>query len=524
VAPRELDVAIVGAGVSGLWSGWRLTGGAGDGAPRKRVEVFELSDRIGGRLLSVRLPGLPDVACELGGMRYMSTQPIVKWLVEDQLNLARVAAPAARPENRAYLRRERLRVGDLNNGAKLPYSLDPAERKHPADLLSDAIDTMAPAAKGLFGDALRKAVRTATYDGRPLNEHGFWNILSRLMSSEGYRFAQEAGGYDTTQLNWNAADTVILNSDFSPDAQYSRVADGYEQVPHELAERFVEQGGHVHLQQGVRRVEAATLSDGSTGVELQIENAQTGRRRTVRARSVILAMPRRSLELLDPTGPVLGDDAFRALLTTVTPIPLFKAFVAYHEPWWEPLGITAGRSVTDLPLRQVYYWSSTPKRSSVLLATYDDTSNVGFWQGLAGDPRHYGLRTEHLPKAARRRVLAQRVDDRWMTQRAPAALIEEIHRQLVEMHGIPDAPEPYAAVYHDWIDDPFGGGVNFWNIGVKSWRVIPKMVHPVAGMPVYVCGEAYSDAQGWVEGALRTAEIALTKHFGLPRLRLPKAP
>ena len=66
-------------------------------------------------------------------------------------------------------------------------------------------------------------------------------------------------------------------------------------------------------------------------------------------------------------------------------------FVAYHEPWWETLGITTGRSVTDLPVRQVYYWASNPKANSVLLATYDDTLNVGFWQGLAGDVRQYTL-------------------------------------------------------------------------------------------------------------------------------------
>ena len=62
MAARELDVAIVGAGVSGVWCGWRLTGETAGPGLRRRVGIFELSDRVGGRLLSVRLPGLPDVA------------------------------------------------------------------------------------------------------------------------------------------------------------------------------------------------------------------------------------------------------------------------------------------------------------------------------------------------------------------------------------------------------------------------------------------------------------------------------
>jgi len=457
-------------------------------------------------------------------MRYMSTQPLVQWLVETELNLPRMDAPVALDENLAYLRRRRLHVIDLKHVRKIPYHLEPEERKPPDKLLADAIDRMAPGAKGKIGEPLRKAVQSASFEGKPLYAQGFWNILARTMSSEAFSYAQEAGGYDCTQLNWNAAETVVLNADFSPTAQFSRVAEGYEDVPRQLADRFLDQGGELHLGTQVRSIDAVKLADGSKGVALELENVHTGRRKTVRARVAILAMPRRSLELLDESGPVLGNPGFRSLLQTVTPIPLFKAFVAYHEPWWESIGISAGRSTTDLPLRQVYYWSSTPKQSSALMATYDDTLNVGFWQGLAGDERQYGLELDHLPKRARDRIRATKVDDRWMAHRAPKALAEEVHRQLVEMHGVHNAPRPYAAVYHDWIGDPFGGGVNFWNIGVRSWRVIPKMAHPVPAFPVHVCGEAYSDSQGWVEGALRSAEIVLTKHLGLKKIPLPKPP
>jgi len=44
-----------------------------------------------------------------------------------------------------------------------------------------------------------------------------------------------------------------------------------------------------------------------------------------------------------------------------------------------------------------------------------------------------------------------------------------------------------------------------------------RIVQPEDGVPVYICGEAYSDAQGWVEGALQTADLVLAK-FGLGAL------
>lgn len=516
MAQDVLDVAIIGGGVSGIWSGWRLTGEWAGAGRKQRVAVFEASGHIGGRLLSVQLPGLPGVACELGGMRYMSTQPLVKWLVEDELGLTPIDAPVAEPQNLAYLRGRRLRQRDLTNPDLVPYHLGPTEQGvSPDALLQNAVAQIVPAIKDPGVD-LRKAVQDAVYDGRPVYQQGFWNLLARTMSAEAYRFSEEAGGYDTVVLNWNGADTILLNFDFAPGVTFHRIKEGYQEVPAGLARRFTEQGGELHLGVRARSVDSVVLEDGTTGVRIELDDTAAGTGSTVFARAAILAMPRRSLELLEPTGAVLGDPRFRDLLTTVTPIPLFKAFIAYHEAWWENVGVSSGRSVTDLPLRQVYYWAPPePGGNSVLLATYNDTLNVAFWQGLARDPERYGLHLGHLPAARRAEIAADPGDSCWAAHRAPAALAHEVHRQLVEMHGVPDAPAPYAAMYHDWSADPYGGGVNLWNIGAKSWEVIPQMAAPVDGVPVFVCGEAYSGAQGWVEGALQTAELVLTGHLGL---------
>jgi monoamine oxidase len=519
-----LDVAIVGGGISGVWSGWRLTGESAGPGRRQRVAVFEMSDRVGGRLLSVELPGLAGVACELGGMRYMSSQPLVSWLVETELRLPVQDAPVSEEQNLAYLRNRRLRLSDLTDGDLVPYNLAGADRGvAPDELLARAVDAIVPGVRAKTGTALRQAVDDAVFDGRPVWAQGFWNLLARTMDHEAYRFAEEAGGYDTVLLNWNAADSIVLNFDFAPGVAFHRISAGYEEVPRQLARRFEAQGGELQLQEWVRSLDVAVLGDGSPCVVLDVVGPD-GSSSPVRARSAILALPRRSLELMAPTGPVLGDPGFRRLLTTVTPIPLFKAFLAYHESWWEQVGVTRGRSVTDLPLRQVYYWASKgPDQNGALLATYDDTLNVGFWQGLAADDQRYQLVLDHVPQPRRGEIAADAVHPRWKAVRAPAALAREVHRQLLAVHGVDVAPDPYAAVYHDWSADPYGGGVNFWNVGVRSGEVLERMVQPVGSAPVYVCGEAYSQAQGWVEGALQTAELVLTRHLGVDALPLPPA-
>lgn len=57
----------------------------------------------------------------------------------------------------------------------------------------------------------------------------------------------------------------------------------------------------------------------------------------------------------------------------------------------------------------------------------------------------------------------------------------------------------------------------WWNRGYKSWEILEQMTQPVKDFPCYICGEAYSTNQTWVEGALQTAEIVLQKHLGLAK-------
>ena len=77
----DVDVAVVGGGIGGIYAGWRLmTSPRGAGLATNwakargnlKVALFEGSDRIGGRLLSARSPLMPDTTAEMGGMRYVS--------------------------------------------------------------------------------------------------------------------------------------------------------------------------------------------------------------------------------------------------------------------------------------------------------------------------------------------------------------------------------------------------------------------------------------------------------------------
>ena len=564
----QFDIAIVGGGISGVYSGWRLLTAdlarspilkrwAGAGGKLK-VGLFEGSQRIGGRLLSARPPGMPHVTCEIGGMRYVSSQTLVRSLVENELKLPRKEQVVDQPSNIAFLRGRSLRYSELSDPEMLPYDLSPAESEWllrnntPSALIGWAISQLVPEAQNLSGEKLREYLRSATVDGTPLYQHGFWNLIARSMSPEAYQLARTTVGYDCLGWNANAVDLTAEYYDFTPGVKYYLIDGGYDLVPWTLEARFLDAGGTLTKGAWLSGFDAATLDDGSTGVSLHFHDD----RPPVTARAILLAMPRRSIEMLRPDGPVLDPrkaPRVQFLLDSVKPVPLYKLTIAYAFPWWESFGVKQGRSLTDIPVRQCYYWAvegeqpgADPSNHNAVIMAYNDARSVDFWGSLRRLPVDESPVAEEAPwlasrkeppaghgpkaRAFRRKPMpfsqgqglesndefARRLRQNWDDHNAPHEMVIEMHRQLMSMHSAQYAPEPLEAAYMDWSDDPYGGGVHFWNPGYQSWVVLEDMTQPVPDFPCYVCGEAFSTNQTWAEGALQTAEIVLQKRLGIP--------
>lgn len=541
MANEHIDIAIVGGGVSGVYSAWTLK----KEHPEQKIVVFEGSDHIGGRLLSVKPPEIPNMTAELGGMRILeNTQHLIVKLIEhlnkelpDEEEIKLYDFPVDEPQNLAYLRGEYLRLVDfVTRPDKVPYNMSFLEKGNgPGTIIVNAIEQIVPGITNpdLNEEQRREMTRDAYFDGIPLYQWGFWNLLYRVISSEGYQFSMDAGGYDSTLVNWNASDAIPWYlSDFGMSPVYKGFTNGFQQVPIALAELFVKNhGGEVRLE---HQLQSFDYKDGQFTLDF-------GNGQTITAGKLILAMPRRALDLITPDSELLQQ--IQPLIKSVTPRPLFKLFTTYANPWWRISGYTnaegkfvavqSGRSVTDLPVRQTYYWPNSDGTPAVngramLLASYDDGNNIGFWDGLRPQRSAAWKAGRSHAKVvdpfigdddvikAKSKTEKGNLNQTWEEYQAPRRMVDEVARQLQQMHGLDYTPLVKSAAFRDWGEDPYGGGWNSWNIGVKSWEVKDQITHPIAGTPLYICGEAYSDSQGWVEGALQTAEIMLTKFREVP--------
>ncbi len=561
-ATSDFDIVIVGGGIAGIYTAWRLlmVDKADPGKLKKwkkkdqlRIAVYEGSDRIGGRLLSATPPGFDSAMnCEIGGMRFVSTQPYVSSLIINKLKLVHPLQVVGEPVNIIYMRRKLLRSYQLCDPDALPYNLTEEERlalksggTTADNFLGWAVLKLIPGVAGLAGDELKQYLQTIIIDSVPLYQHGFWDLVAKVLSNEAYRIAIKAVGYDVLGSNTNAVNCIAEYFDFTPTAQFYLIDGSYDVVPWTLQQQFEEAGGKVIMGKWLECFDEVQLEDNSKGVEMNFYKLNE----PLYAAALVLAMPLRSLELLRQTGPVMDPDRapqLRIMMNAISPIGLFKMILVYDKPWWEKKAyVTKGRSLTDLPVRQLWYWgvemdATTGNQGKAVLMAYNDEESTTFWSGFrteglgpnddqdsneAVHPKHLMLHKNaalfnrktgtDAPASAPNDPWLALKRKNWDSHPAPKRMVDEMHKQIMEMHGVADAPPPIDAAFKNWGDDPYGAAVHFWNSGYKSWEVMPAITKPVADFPCFICGEAWSENQTWVEGSLQTAEIVLQKHFEL---------
>ncbi|MEP1779861.1 FAD-dependent oxidoreductase [Reichenbachiella sp.] len=282
---------------------------------------------------------------------------------------------------------------------------------------------------------------------------------------------------------------------------------------------------------------------------------------------LVLALPRRSLELINQNNFFFGSQGVQSLLrNSVHDILAMRMFVAYPKPWWlenspnnpynnlpdknSPLKQSefypVGRTRTDLGLRQLYYWcynravppSSTliPKggnyvdmeKPAVMLASYTSGDATRYWRALQdGQPYDHlsGSQTQqaHLFNKASGKPtenLNIRNPQAGGPRHGSLTMGVEAHKQIVMLHDrmadYDGLPLPYYVHFEDWSKDPWGAGWHSWRSGFAKSEQIPRIRKPLDNENVFIIGECYSNVQGWVQGALNAAEAMLQCNFGLP--------
>ena len=505
------DVVIIGAGMAGLYTAWRIL----QHDPSRRIRVLEKLPRTGGRLETDHvLIGGTIIKTEEGGMRFLNTHVELLALLKT-LGLSKqiVPFPMGDQHNLYYLRGRRFTVGDATKDpsvwSKL-YALNPgAVGVQPGDVLTGLLKTILkenhvdPKTWAQTPDNWTTLRMEYTYRGIPTYKWGFWAMVDDYgLSPDCIEMLYQSSGFIAPyDQEVNAGCALQLLVDFV-NPTFHTLGPGYEALPDALAAAITKAGATIHLQHDVTAIDregdgrfklSATLPDGT---EMHVYTAE-----------LVLAVTQLALQDMIPFVPMFREnDQFVDDVDAVTDMELGKINLYYDKNWWTPAtGITSGGSYTDLPLAQFYCFAdqgSTSPDGPGSITIYSDFYRTAYWAQLQvlGEP----YRVSNGPALPAN------------SEAASTFVVAQVTRQMQEMFGLSTIPAPLVATYRRWGVPSAGDGDHQWRIGVDDRQARARLANPFPH--VYTCGESYSDDQAWVNGALRSVDQMLAAHFGIAPL------
>ena len=535
------DVLIVGAGVSGLFTAYRLL----EQDSKRKVVVLDRLNRTGGRLdsdlVKIKDPYDTDVSIvkeEEGGMRFEDSMAELMSLFT-ALDLCKDAVYFPMATNRYFFRGHSFTEAESkeNNNAIWGelYDLEPAEQNQSPGTILGVIyqrilnvngeETVPEKPTPEFWQKFRLDFK---WDGIELYK---WQ-LGGLIRSMGYSeeclvmLTEVLGFRGPFQGLPNAGEAWQILEDFPADPQYFTLKNGFSSLIRKLEDKVTKLGGIIHT--GIN-VNTITGKKGEYKVNLSIAEKgnsayvfeQDTKTATIDAQQIILAIPSKAMSLLFAASPVLSGNknsrTFWKDINSIQPMSLLKINLYFDRPWWADGStgqppILAGPSFADLPINSIYPFYTVHSDPGVpdngkpaALTIYCDFTNTIFWQGLqnVGAKFDSPLQKEHSKKP---QILFP----------ASEKVVEEAIKQIKSLFSTHYVPEPVLTSYRSWDgENDFPHAYHQWALNTNDREVIARMVKPLDDEDIFTCNETWSDMQGWVNGSLRSSERMLKHNYGL---------
>jgi hypothetical protein len=556
---QEVDVAIIGAGISGLYCAFRLL----ENDSSLRIAIVERLNRTGGRLDTdiIDFPDGSQVREEEGGMRFNYDMTELMTL-NNALNLCKdiVAFPMASADNtnRYFLRGHNFTLAEAKESGDMIwselYDLKSEEiGLSPTAIVTRAFDTILfendmEQKSGEPPEFWTKVREKVKWKGMTLNQWQLWGLLRDMgHSEECIQMLTETIGFAGPFMSLaNAGDALQILADFPKDPQYFTFEKGFSTLPNAVVDYLDKHHGENISIQLSTNVDEISGEDGSYRLTLTEASDQLnsspiipgGVTKELKANKLIVAVATQGAEQLFLRSPALraAPDAQKLWenIHSALGMKLMKINLYFNKPWWEssppksPLTerppVQFGPNFSNLPINAIYPFYALPEQQRILsggeqgdpginseagaaLTIYCDFTNTNFWNGLQNVGPMFTspmqeIQNEKLPQTL---------------YAASEAVVTEARKQLQSLFGMNYVPEPVLTSYRLWDgEQDFEYAYHQWKIGVIDSEVRSYLAAPRENL--HFCNEAISDMQGWVNGALRSANDVL-KHFGIEKMK-----
>ena len=585
--PEKADIVVVGAGMAGLYSTWRLLND--EKYKDKNIVILEKLDRTGGRLDS-DLVHFEDEAGvkstvkeEEGGMRFTFDDMdnlMALFMTLNQADSDELIAEQIVPfpmnsggNNRLYFRGESFSQADAAADdhaiwSEL-YNLSQAEQGlAPSDMINTVYNRILaanpkfrseyPDKKDRRGPDYWQAFRLeCQWKGTIMKDWTLWDLFSDMgYSNEAITMLYRSSGFNGTFLSqMNGGVAYQLLKEFPAEPKFRTLADGFSVLPNALVSEIGKE--RIYLNTTVDKIN----KDGDNYAVHYVSEDQEGNQISgaLKAEQVILGLPRLALEELFVKSNVFNllesADAQELwnTLQTATNQPLLKINLYYDKAWWGndilvgKGAIEYGPNFSDLPVGSVYpFYSVDDKVAAALeyegymkenkleipstiqedldkineskyfkpaaLTIYCDYMNINYWWALQQTGE---LFTSPMQEEQNNR-------DPQVMYAASKEVVKMATEYFKKIFNTTYVPQPVLTSARIWAgstrfgqedSERFGFGVHQWALHAQDDEVQQTLAQPIENL--FTCGEAFSNYQGWVEGALLSANIMLEKGWGL---------
>lgn len=477
-AGQPRNVAIVGAGMAGLVAG-SLLAQAGN-----TVTIYEASNRIGGRIMTVREPFTDGFYGEAGAMRLPSFYGLtLQYIAKLGLPMNPFLNVDADQQGYIFVNGVKMRLAEYQKDpAALNYPLLEGERGQTAEALLTA--ALLQISSYVGSDTLEE-YRTDRW-ARVVERYGEYTVREFLREttfySEGAIEMIEVLLDLESRTDQSLIQQIVEINDHGPGVHYSEITGGMDQFPQAFLPILEEaKAPIVHGQ----RLIAIDQSAGA-GVTLVFEPDTAGSGPPaqpippVQADAVIVTVPFPGFRYVRVTPPLSHNK--RKAIRELHYDAATKIMLQFRSRFWETKdGIFGGCSITDLPSRFIYYPSHDlgGRNGGVVITSYTWGDEARGWDAQPDEDK-----------------IRRSLDD------------------VAAVHGDYVRDEFVRGVVQSWATDPYSYGEAAMFYGGELQELQEYI--PRAEGNIHFAGEHTSLKHAWIEGSIESAIRTALEVSGLP--------
>ncbi|MBT2686855.1 flavin monoamine oxidase family protein [Bacillus sp. ISL-47] len=467
ISQVQKKIIVVGAGMSGLVAASLLKDAGHD------VTVIEATQRVGGRIFTMRDPFMDGLYLEAGAMRIPHTHTLVleyikkfRLKVNSFLNTTPsdlIFANGIKTNRTAYQR----------NPDILNYPVAPHEKgKTAEELLTMAIK---PIADFINQNPQQNwSIVVKEFDRYPMSFFLRYNPVGPSLSPGAIESIQVLLGLEGfPELSFPAILRELLPL-FNPDIQFYEIEGGNDKLPNAFLPQLKND-----LYFGYQMTK---IIQNDHQVTIQSRHTLSQRPLTITGDLAIITIPFSLLSFVEVEPRHSFSHNKRKAIRELHYVASTKIGLQFKQRFWEQEGIRGGKMMTDLPIRFAAYPSHLigSTGSGIILASYTWEDDTLSWDNLKEGDR-----------------------------------IRNALNNMATVHGKQVYDLFLTGASHSWSQYPFSGGAFSMFKPDQETELSPFIRAPEGR--VHFAGEHTSTAPGWVEGAIQSGIRVAHEVTNLPR-------